>query len=93
MSNKKINPSMLRNVRYRYVPVQETVTDDEGNRHVTYGLSVRTVEDEIIYVSDVSTDFEELAKLADVCTEKGLEPIHLDDVIEDFLAEGCLTLS
>ncbi len=93
MSNKKINPSMLRKVRYRYVPVQEAITDDEGNRQITYGLSVRTVEDEIIYISDVSTDFEEIAKLADVCTEKGLEPIHLGDVIEDFLAEGSLTLA
>ena len=75
-------------VRYRYVPVQETLRTDELGTYVTYGLSVRTEEKEIAFVSDVCTDFDEVRELASLCTEKELDPDQLPDVIEDFLAEG-----
>ena len=86
------NPKVVfqKNVRYRYVPVQETLTTDELGTYVTYGLSVRAVEEEIAFISDVSTEFEEIQHLANVCTEKQLDPDHLSDVLEDFLAEGSL---
>lgn len=89
MSEKINNPTLIyRNeVKYRYVPVQETLEDDDIGTYVTYGLSVRTVEEEIAFVSDVSTELEEIQHLANVCTEKQLDPEHLPDVIEDFLAE------
>lgn len=86
------NPKIVfqKNVRYSYVPVQETLTTDELGTYVTYGLSVRAVEEEIAFVSDVTTEFEEIKQLADVCTEKQLDPDHLTDLLEDFLAEGSL---
>lgn len=76
-------------VRYRYVPVQETVTNELGT-YVTYGISVRTVEEEIAFVSDVSTDRDELQAFAERCTQQQLDPLHLPDVIEDFLATGAI---
>ncbi len=79
--------SAVRKPKYRYVPVQETLTSDELGTYVTYSLSVRTVEEEITFVSDVSTDYEEIKQLADLCTIKELDPIHLEDVIQDFLAD------
>ena len=89
MSEKINNPKLIyRNeVKYRYVPVQETLEDDDIGTYVTYGLSVRAVEEEIAFVSDVSTELEEIQHLAEVCTEKQLDPEQLPDVIEDFLAE------
>ena len=76
-----------RTPRYRYVPVQETLHSDELGSYVSYAISVRTAEEEIAFVSDVSTDFEEIERLADLCTEKQLDPEQLPDVLEDFLVE------
>lgn len=92
MLKKHFTQTPVRRVRYHYVPVRETLTSEElGGTYVTYGISVRAVEEELTFVSDVSTDFDEIQHLANVCTEKQLSPEHLADVLEDFLAE--LTLS
>lgn len=80
------NPIVVRNVRYRYVPVQQTIESEELGTYISYGISARTVEEEIFRISDVSTDFEKVRRLADLCTERELAPEHLGDVIEDFLA-------
>ena len=91
MSNNhnKSNPKVVfqKNVRYKYVPVQETLTTDELGSYVTYGLSVRAVEEEIAFVSDVSTVYEEIERLADICSAKQLDPVHLEEVVQDFLAD------
>ena len=83
------NPKVVyeKKVRYNYVPVQETLTTDELGTYVTYGLSVRAVEEEIAFVSDVSTVYEEIERLADMCTAKQLDPVHLGEVVQDFLAD------
>ena len=93
MSEKINNPTLIyRNaVKYRYVPVQETFESDELGTYVTYGLSVKAVEEEIAFISDVSTEYEEIERLADLCTKNQLDPEQLPEVIEDFLAE--LTLA
>lgn len=80
-------PIILRKTRYRYVPVQEPLKDEDGNGYVSYGISIRSVEDELAFVSDISTDFDKVRQLADLCTEQELDPIHLNDVIEDFLVD------
>ena len=36
---------------------------------------------------DVSTDYEEIQQLTELCTDKELDPDHINDVIEDFLAD------
>ena len=76
-----------RTPRYRYVPVQETLHSDELGSYISYAISVRTTEEEIAFVSDVSTEFEEIEQLADLCTAKQLDPEHLPDLLEDFLVE------
>ncbi len=90
MSNKNnhsnFTPIVVRKVRYRYVPVQQTIESEELGTYVSYGISARAVEEEIFFISDVSTNFEKVRCLADLCTEKELAPEHLEDVIQDFLA-------
>lgn len=78
--------------RYKYLPVQETLTSDELGTYVTYSVSVRTVSEEIAFIRDVSTDFEEIAQLTERCTEQQLDPVHLDDLIEDFLTDSDMLL-
>lgn len=85
--SQKFKPVYCHSVRYHYVPVQETLTNELGT-YVTYGISVRTVEEEIAFISDISTEWEEMQAFAEQCTRQQLDPLHLPDVIEDFLAEG-----
>ena len=91
MSKKNTNhkPTIVyrKKPRYQYVPVRETLTSDELGTYATYSMSVRTVEEEIAFVSDITTDYEEIERLADLCTAKELDPLHLEDVVQDFLAD------
>lgn len=84
MSNS-FNPIIKRKVRYTYSAVQEILETEENEKYVSYGISVKAVDDEIAFVSDVSTELEEVQRLAELCTEQELAPEHLCDVIEDFL--------
>ena len=70
---------------YRYVPIMETLENEELGRYVTYAISVQNADGEIGRVSDVSTDPEEVRELANICTEQDLDPEQLLDIIEDFL--------
>ena len=40
---------------------------------------------ELMILPDISTDFTFVLRLAGLFTEKQLDPIHLLDVLEDFL--------
>lgn len=56
----------------------------------TYGLSVCTVIDEQtaprISIKDISSNRAAVIRLAEQCQRLQLNPIHLPDVIEDFLS-------
>ena len=85
MSNSKTpNLTQVRKVRYHYVPVREPLKNEE-TEYISYGISVRSIEEEIAFVSDISTDLDQVKKLAELCTEQELSPEHLGDVVEDFL--------
>ena len=84
---KSLTPIVKRKVRYTYTPVQETLTSEEIGTYVSYGISIRTVEEEIAFVSDISTEFEEVRELAILCTDKELSPEQFPEVIEDFLQD------
>lgn len=92
MSNEKQTLSKVREVRYRYIPVEEMLKNEETD-YVSYGISVRAADDEVDFISDVSTDFEEVTHLAEQCTAQQLAPEHLRDVIEDFLNSENLSLT
>lgn len=37
-----------------------------------------------VRIGRISTDFQEVNRLAECCNRAGLSPIHLSDVVEDF---------
>ncbi len=88
-SNHQSSPQVVaEKTRYRYIPVRESLESDELGTYISYGICVRREkEEEIEFISDVSTEFEKVKRLAHICTEKQLSPEHLSDVIEDFLSD------
>lgn len=54
----------------------------EGEEHMVYGMKFN---DELRF-DDISEDKESVSALVEDCNKYQLEPIHMLDVIEDFLA-------
>ena len=77
-----------RQTSYRYVPIQQTMEHEDIGTYSTFGIQVLLVEETVIdLVSDVSTDLEEVQRLAELCTERQVSPKHLLDVVRKFLEE------
>ena len=78
---------------YQYRVVKEFAFNHETGGYVTYGIEV-TSDDPLFApraIPDVCLSEKELAALARRCNEFQLLPVHLPDVIDDFLAEWLLT--
>ena len=73
--------------RYIYKAVRQELRADELGTYVTYGIRVSSDGQQLTFVSDVSTDEQAARHLAELCTSEQLDPIHLNDVIEDFLVD------
>ena len=58
------------------------VTDEDGVKHETYGISF---DDKNIY--DISTEKDKVEKLIKLCNENDASPLHINDIIEDFLVD------
>lgn len=52
----------------------------EGEEHTVYGI--RCDEE---YIPDVSADKSEVEYLVKLCNDGGLDPVHLFDVVTDFV--------
>ena len=59
--------------------------------NVSYGISVSRETETVAYVPNISENEKALAELVEKCNREQLEPIHLDDVIEDFCKEVAIT--
>lgn len=74
---------------FQYLPVENEGMSPYLDNYRTFGLRVCRVEDrvdeEIILLPDISTDFSFVLRLADIFTRKQLDPIQLLDVLEDSL--------
>lgn len=57
-----------------------------------YGIEYRDGAEKIFF-EDVSLCPEDLASLVEICNLGHLSPIHLSDVVEDFLADITCNLS
>ena len=53
---------------------------DKASQPQMYGIRSRNG----LYVGRISTDFQEVNRLAECCNSAGLSPVHLADVVEDF---------
>lgn len=74
---------------YRYLPIESKAFSPYLGSYQTFGLRVlRTegdTEEEVMILPDVSTDFAFTLRLASLFTTKQLDPLHLLDVLGDFL--------
>lgn len=77
--------SQFKSGKYRYLPQCQTLKNDEGEEYTAYGIKVLSGEEEIETISDVSANYEDIRLFCKACTEHELDPIHIYDVIEDFL--------
>lgn len=74
---------------FQYLPIENEIVSPYIGRYQAFGLYVLNIQDgietEVMHLPDISTDFSFVLRLADILTRKQLDPIHLLDVIEDFL--------
>lgn len=69
-----------------YIPIEEHLSTTELGSYRSYGIRVENeVGDAIMILSDISTDQEKVAELAERCTSGALAPEHLRDVVLDCL--------
>lgn len=54
----------------------------EGEAYHSYGIRCDSAE-----ISDLSCDRQKVEKLVGLCNRLALDPVHLLDIAEDFLAE------
>lgn len=70
---------------YFYVTEKEIKINEYGKEYTCYGIKVYENSQVLKSMSDVFPD-ETIAKdFADMCNRSQLNPIHLEDVIEDYL--------
>lgn len=60
--------------------------DDQFRQLSIYGIEYSDNE-KTLAVTDITTDYERLKRLVDLCNELELEVSQFNDVIEDFLSE------
>lgn len=73
----------------QYEIFTEMLDDPSIGKYLTYGIvgyeMVNKNRKELIRVSDVSTDKNKVENLISLCNKERLDPVHIYDVIEDFL--------
>lgn len=69
----------------------ENIYSGNGIEYTTYGIALADISDGctviIEAIPDLSPDKSRIRRLAELCTELHLSPLHLADVVGDFLAE------
>lgn len=80
---------LRRKIMYNYSVFVEMLKNEDSVAYTAYGIVVCSMEDnerkEVLKISDVSADKSRVEELVDLCNKEQLEPVHIYDVIEDFL--------
>ncbi len=79
-----ISPGSLLN-DFLYITHEEIKTSEDGNKYVCYGINVYENNNLVKSLSDVFLDKVSAENFADMCNRCQLHPIHLSDVVEDYL--------
>ena len=80
---KKLN---MVNQKKNYVLIEDTYKIDDIS-YKGYGILLKDENSKhIISFADISTNKDDILHLIDLCNTLELDPIHLEDVIEDFFA-------
>ena len=72
-------------MRIEYKLCIDTVIDEDGNVIKAYGIELRKNGSIEEYIVDISTNRDRVSLLINLCNKLNLDPIHIYDVIEDFL--------
>lgn len=76
-------------MKCKYILMENTLLCGDVTR-TCYGIAAVQVYDGIVTVLDSVTDItvnrQPLEELVKLCNELSLEPVHLNDIVEDFLA-------
>ena len=76
-------------MEYKYIVVQSTYKNEDIMR-IGFGIAAVEEYDGVTTIlesiSDISSDIKPIERLVEVCNNLQLEPIHLQDVVSDFLA-------
>lgn len=66
----------------RYRVVEDEYTFCEGKKYITYGIAC---DEENVVVPDITLNKIKIYQFLQLINENDLHPIHIMDVIEDFL--------
>ena len=64
-----------------YRVVASSIVDEKGVKHRVYGIEVVEVTKHL----NIFTDFNEAQRFVDMCNRLELSPVHVKDVIDDFI--------
>lgn len=74
-----------------YKVVEQTKEIESVGKCVTYGICYTgegAENGENLQIFDISTRRETVERLASFCNEGGASPVHLAEIVSDFLAAG-----
>lgn len=70
----------------RYVVFKEKLYSEDIGVYETFGIkSTSFDEEEKFSFSDISVDEAEVTKLCEKCNELDVSPVHMTEIIEDFI--------
>lgn len=71
---------------YQYLTIRQTLLSNELGIYKTFGINVVNRTGETVFtIPDVSPSREFAENLCRICYENQLSPIHLINIIEDFI--------
>lgn len=74
---------------FQYLPIENEIISPYLGNYQTFGLRVcridTYIDEEIMCLPDISTDYFFVLRLAELFTRKQLDPLHLLEVLEDLL--------
>jgi len=71
-----------------YQLLTETIDIGDGTARITYGIAAVTKNGKTITsIRDISCNREKAQAFVDICNALGLSLLHIDDAVDDFLAE------
>ena len=65
--------------------INETALTVNEKTEISYGISCFEDGHEIERIKDLSTNHNKVKQLVDTCNKLQLDPVHLNDVAEDFI--------
>ena len=74
---------------YLYLVIKEHIVSDNNTESITYGIKVLfctcTHVTEKLRIHDISTDYDMITRIAALCTNEQLDPVHLPDIVQDMI--------